>query len=206
MRFFNKKIIPAFFILFFSVAVFATTTNTETIVIVRHAEKQAVGLGQLTCQGLNRSLMLPNFFKKNFSPANYIFASNPADKVAETDNNNALYYFVRPLATIEPTAIQLNLPVNVSTGYTQINKFVSIVLNKKYHDSTIYVAWGHTQIIEIANVLIKKFNSKIVVPGWSDKDYNKVFVLTIHWDSKPASLDFKVMSEGFENISSVCPR
>jgi hypothetical protein len=33
----------------------------ETIVALRHAEKPAGGLGQLTCQGLSRALALPKY-------------------------------------------------------------------------------------------------------------------------------------------------
>jgi len=34
--------------------------NGETIVLIRHGEKPAGGLGQLSCKGLNRSLALPS--------------------------------------------------------------------------------------------------------------------------------------------------
>jgi hypothetical protein len=62
---------------------------TETIVLVRHGEKPAEGLGQLNCQGLNRALALPVVIGKLF---------------ARPDAN-----YVRPLATIEPTAIAFAL-------------------------------------------------------------------------------------------------
>ena len=41
--------------------------SVETLVVVRHAEKPAEGLGLLTCKGLNRALLLPDFFTANLS-------------------------------------------------------------------------------------------------------------------------------------------
>ena len=41
--------------------------SLETLVVVRHAEKPAEGLGLLTCKGLNRALLLPDFFTANLS-------------------------------------------------------------------------------------------------------------------------------------------
>lgn len=41
--------------IFIAASVWAETT----IVIIRHGEKPSAGLGQLSCQGLNRALALP---------------------------------------------------------------------------------------------------------------------------------------------------
>ena len=51
---------------------------TETIVLVRHGEKPAEGLGQLNCQGLNRALALPVVIGKLFGRLDAIFAPDPA--------------------------------------------------------------------------------------------------------------------------------
>ena len=37
----------------------------ETIVCIRHGEKPLLGLGQLTCKGLNRALALPQVLLAN---------------------------------------------------------------------------------------------------------------------------------------------
>jgi len=47
-------------------------------------------------------------------PPRFIFAPNPAETVGE----NICY--IRPLATIEPTAIVCGLPVNTQFGYRDI--------------------------------------------------------------------------------------
>ena len=49
----------------------------ETIVMVRHGEKPAAGLGQLNCQGLHRSLALPRVLQQKFGTPTAIFAPNP---------------------------------------------------------------------------------------------------------------------------------
>ena len=54
------------------------TSNDEVqrIILVRHAEKPDDGLGNLTCQGLNRALLLPDYIQREFNKPDYIFAPN----------------------------------------------------------------------------------------------------------------------------------
>ena len=72
-----------------------------TIVIVRHGEKPAQGLGQLSCQGLNRALALPRVLLSRYGDPVAIYAPNPA--VQKLDKG-VPYAYVRPLATIERLA------------------------------------------------------------------------------------------------------
>src|SRR3954452_24114583 len=90
-------------------------STTETIVFMRHGKKPFGGYGQMTCQGLQRSLALPDALISKFGKPGYIFDPNPAPKVTDSAGS---FYCVRPLATIEPTAIRLGLPVNAHYGYT----------------------------------------------------------------------------------------
>ncbi len=41
----------------------------ETVIFLRHGEKPAAGLGQLSCKGLNRALALPRIFCGEISGA-----------------------------------------------------------------------------------------------------------------------------------------
>ena len=91
----------------------------ETLVFVRHGEKPAQGFGQLDCQGLNRSLALPAVIAAKFGKPDAIFAPDPGQ---QKDDSGHPYYYVRPLATIEPTAIQFQLPVQTPYGFAQIDK------------------------------------------------------------------------------------
>ncbi len=178
-------------------------TTTEKIVIVRHAEKPQKGLGQLSVIGLKRSLLLPYFFKKNFGRADYIFAPDPGIKHFEYHGDKRWYCYVRPLATIEPTAITLGLPVDTTLGLNDVDQLVDELLKSKYHNSTIYIAWEHSRIVDIAKELIRKLHATdIIVPKWPGDNFNMVFVFRIDWN-KPVSkqLSFKVMSENLNNLA-----
>ncbi len=95
-------------------------TSRETIVILRHGEKPPGGLGQISCMGLNRALALPKVLIGRFGRADAIFAPNPSVQLRERSYPSQSYSYVRPLATIEPTAIQLGLPVNTQVGFDDI--------------------------------------------------------------------------------------
>lgn len=86
--------------------------------MVRHGEKPANGLGQLTCEGLNRALALPRVIEAKYGRPDVIFAPDPAH---QKDDRGTKYDYVRPLATIEPTAIYFGLPVNTSIGFADID-------------------------------------------------------------------------------------
>src|SRR4029079_8546072 len=78
----------------------------QTIVFLRHGEKPSGGLGQLTCQGLNRSLALPSVLIGRYGTPDYVYAQTPSVKMNDPAGS---FYYVRPLATIEPTAIRAGI-------------------------------------------------------------------------------------------------
>ena len=163
----------------------------ETIIMIRHGEKPKLGLGQLNSKGLNRSLALPKYFLKNYQKADYIFAPDPTQLHYEHHGDKKKHFYIRPLATIEPTAILLNLPVNLSIGVDNYQKLVTKLLKDKYHNSVIYVAWEHSQIIEIAKHFFSIFKvNDIHLPDWDGDDYDTVFIFNINWNTH--KLDFKI--------------
>jgi hypothetical protein len=87
--------------------------TVETIVFIRRGEKPDKGLGQLNCKGLNRALALPPVIAKLFGRPSVIFAPDPSDRKVD---DGEPYDYVRPLATIEPTAISFGLPVRRRGG------------------------------------------------------------------------------------------
>ena len=89
----------------------------ETIVFFRHGEKPSGGLGQLTCQGLNRALALPDVLLRKFGRPDYLYAPNPAVKMPDPAGS---FFYVRPLATIEPVAIRAGRSVNTRYGYNDV--------------------------------------------------------------------------------------
>src|SRR3954470_24158812 len=89
----------------------------QTIVFMRHGEKPSGGYGQLTCQGFNRALGLYDVLMAKYGKPNYLYAPSPAAQVTDSAGS---FYYVRPLATIEPTAIRLGMPVRTKYAYTDI--------------------------------------------------------------------------------------
>jgi hypothetical protein len=100
------------------VATAARSDNAvETIALIRHGEKPHQGLGQLNCQGLNRALALPQIIARRFGKPDFIFTPNPSDRKMDA---GVAYDYVRPLATVEPTAISFGLPVDASLRISDI--------------------------------------------------------------------------------------
>jgi hypothetical protein len=118
-------------------------SKIETIVFVRHGEKPLAGLGQLTCQGLNRALALPNELITKFGKPNNIYAPNPTGKVDGPANN---FDYVRPLATIEPTAIRLEMPVNCDFRFDNIEALEKRVAEPEPQRSVAFRRLGTPEI------------------------------------------------------------
>jgi hypothetical protein len=172
--------------------------QVETIVIFRHGEKPAGdALGQLTCQGLNRALALPTTaVLKKYGPPAALFAPNPSVQIM--DGNYGPFSYVRPLATIEPTAIALGMPVNTQIGYTALGALQSAVTASAYASSSIFVAWEHGHIPQLAKNLLSSYGADpSQVPGWADNDYDTVFIVQITTPSSGSpTATFTVGSEG----------
>src|SRR5277367_2905528 len=115
----------------------SSNQTVETIVCLRHGEKPAGALGQLSCRGLNRALALPKVLLAKYGTPQFIFAPNPTDKVDEKENPSG-YFYVRPLATIEPTAIRCGLPVNTEFGFSQIDRLEHQLEKPSYYGATIF--------------------------------------------------------------------
>ena len=131
----RQRLYTAFFVLILLAAAAGEAGAEQTIVFFRHGEKPSGGLGQLTCQGLNRALALPAVLAAKFDRPSYLYAPNPAVKM--NDPAGGYLFYVRPLATIEPTAIQLGLSVNTRYGYTDITGLQNILdpdVEGEHHD------------------------------------------------------------------------
>jgi hypothetical protein len=177
----------------------------ETLVLVRHAEKPAEGLGLLTCKGLNRALMLPDFFASNFERPDYIFAPNPAVKVTEIHGNGQRYDYVRPLLTIGPTAVRFGVPISTQLPFNDPGLLADTLLDPQYHNDTIYVAWEHANLVAFAEIVLTRFHDPTPVPPWPNSDYDTFYVFRIDW-SKIPTLKFEVRSQHIGPISENCPK
>ena len=163
--------------LFFAAS--ATRAHAEqTIVFFRHAEKPAGGYGQLTCQGLNRALALPAVVAANFGTPDYLYAPDPNVKMTDPAGS---FYYVRPLATIEPTAIRVGLSVNTKYGYSDIAGLQSLLITPAKSDTTIFVAWEHSYLVKIVQNIMNHFGGGARVPAWSAGDYDSLYVVHVNY-------------------------
>jgi hypothetical protein len=150
----------------------------ETIVAVRHAEKPPTSLGQLTCKGLNRALALPKVLIPRYGKPDRIYAPDPGARVGRLGNLS--YSYVRPLMTIESTAIQLELPVNALIGFKNVGQLRKEILGPENANSVIYLAWKHAYLNEFAKRLLKAYGiDPSAVPDWPNEEYDRIYVFRI---------------------------
>jgi hypothetical protein len=177
--------------------------NEETIVCIRHGEKPPGGLGQLNSRGLNRALALPDVLLAKYGKPQFVFAPNPTQKV----DANGGYYYVRPLATIEPTAIRCGLPVNTEFGYREIKELERELQKPTYQNATVFIVWEHILLDDFAKELVKHHGGDPAqVPSWPGEDYDSIFVFKITKNAGREILAFTIDHEGLNNLSDTCPR
>ncbi len=182
--------------------------NRETIVLMRHGEKPAAGLGQLSCRGLNRALALPPLLTGRFGKPDFIFAPNPSVQV--TDGNiQPTYSYVRPLVTIEPTAIRLGMPVNTQIGYREIVELQQALLRPAYAHSLIFVAWEHLMLYEFAKQMLQFYgNRPTQLAYWPESDYETMYVFHITRSGKDGTprATLEIQKEDLGNtLKDTCP-
>ena len=68
----------------------------------------------MNARGLNRAIALSRVLPEKFGTPDFLFAPDPAEKMREVAGEAN---YVRPLATIEPTAIRYEMPVQTPVGY-----------------------------------------------------------------------------------------
>lgn len=176
---------------------------TQTIVFLRHGEKPEAGLGQLSCQGLNRALALPPVLTRLFGKPAAIFAPDPSK---QKEDSGVSYDYVRPLVTIEPTAIALSLPVDTSFGYDDVDGLKTALEKPAYRGKLVFVAWEHKQIVDLARELMTDNGGDAkAVPKWHGKDFDGLYVLRITRNGSSASAAFVRLTEGLDGQSESCP-
>jgi len=186
-----------------SSAVSAELPVTETIVLVRHGEKPADGLGQLNCQGLNRALALPFVIARLFGKPDAVFAPDPAD--AKKDYGRP-YNYVRPLATIEPTAIMFGLPVDASIGVSNLDALRQRLESADYRSAVVVVAWEHHDIATLTRLLVADHGGDPAkVPDWPDQDFDSIYVVKLTQTGAGTAVSFELLHEGLDGQPTACP-
>ena len=174
----------------------------QTIVFLRHGEKPPGGYGQITCQGFNRSLALPTVLAAKFGDPDYLYAPSPAVQVTDSAGS---FYYVRPLATIEPTAVRLGMPVRTKYGYTDIASLQAALVTSTKADTTIFVAWEHIQLQKVVQNIMNKYGGGAVVPAWASGDYDSLYIVRVNYVGSTITARFQRDSEGLNGMPTSCP-
>jgi hypothetical protein len=176
----------------------------ETIVAIRHGEKPPGGMGQLSCTGINRSLQLPDLLIRRFGRPDEIYAPDPSRRIFDGLH---LYSYVRPLATIEPTAISLGMRVNTQIGYSNIKELKKQLTAHRQRSALIFVAWEHSKLNDFAKQMLRSYGKDpSAVPSWPDDDYDRIYIFRISENHGKSDLTFEVDKEGLTgSLKDTCP-
>jgi hypothetical protein len=178
----------------------------QTIVFFRHGEKPSGGYGQITCQGFNRSLALPDVLLGKFGRPDVLYAPNPTVKVTDPAGS---FYYVRPLATIEPLAVKLGMPVNTKYGYNAIATLQPALISTGYANATIFVAWEHLQLQKLVQNIMNAYGGQVTVPSWPSADFDSLYVVRVTYVASGSGTtpqaSFHRDSEGLNGQPAACP-
>jgi hypothetical protein len=135
----------------------------------------------------------------------FIFAPNPTQKV-DSKNGSPDYYYVRPLATIEPTAIRCGLPVNTQFGFREVKGLEDELAKTNYQSAVVFVAWEHGLLDQFAKNLVKdNGGDPAQVPAWPADDYDTIFLIKITRGANGNSMAFTIDHENLNGLSDDCP-
>ena len=179
-------------------------TKVETIVFIRHGEKTNPDNGQLSPQGLNRSLALPFVLEKKFGKPDYLFAPATTKK---PEFKGQEYSYVRPLATIEPTAIRLGMTVETQFSYDQISALQSELTDPAYRESKVFVVWEHKLLGDLVRKIVTSFGGDAHDVGdWGKDDYDSIFIVKLRTEpGGKRSVGFERDKEGLNGLSTSYP-
>jgi hypothetical protein len=175
--------------------------KVETIIFIRHAEKPAAGLGQINCRGLNRALALPTVLASKFGKLDQIYAPDPTGKVRDPAGT---FDYLRPLVTIEPTAVRLGMPVNCDYRYDHIKDLETELLSPERLGRVILVVWEHHFLNQMVKDLVQtKGGDPKQVPDWPGSEYDRIDILRIPAGNGPIA--FAQDHENLNHLSDDCP-
>ena len=199
------RVIPKFLLVPLLLTIAGASLHAEqTIVFFRHGEKPSGGLGQLTCQGLNRALALPDVLLSKFGTPDYLYAPNPAVKMSDPAGS---FYYVRPLATIEPVAIRASRSVNTGYGYNDITGLRQVLIKSSKANTTIFVSWEHAYLVRIVQSIMTAYGDGATVPAWTSGDYDSLYIVRVTYNTNGTiDAQFERDREGLNGLPTACPR
>ena len=142
---------------------------------------------------------------KRYGRPDHIYAPNPSVQVQK--GNGPLRSYVRPLATIEPTAIRLGLPVNTQIGFNDIETLQKELTQPAYANALVFVAWEHDYLYKFARqMLLAGGKNPNVVPEWPNSDYGTIYIFHIVESNGSPEISFKTENEKLDHsLKDTCP-
>jgi hypothetical protein len=168
-------------VIFFSS--YGQTGSTDVylkVVIVRHGEKPLKG-DNLSCQGFNRSKLLP--------PVLYKACGTPEHTYVPTMNTGKKTTSVRMFQTVTPFAVQYNLTVNTKYSETDTIKVTQDIMTKK---GVVLMVWEHSNIPALA----RNFGVTGEDLTWKGGDFDSMWI--IEFKNGSATPTFTKTQEGLK--------
>ncbi|POR49811.1 hypothetical protein B0G62_110119 [Paraburkholderia eburnea] len=179
------------------------TSDLATLIFVRHGEKPDAGLGQLDCKGLNRALALPAVIAAKYGKPDAVYAPDPGE---QKDDRGHAYYYVRPLATVEPTAIQFGLPIQTPYGHSHTDALEKTLLDPSWRNRIVLIGWEHREIEAMVRKIVAEHGgSASDVPKWKSADFDSIYVVRVDWSSGTPRVRFSHDREDLDSVSDECP-
>jgi hypothetical protein len=122
-----------------------------------------------------------------------------------------LYDYVRPLATIEPTAIWFGLPVDISLDVYDREGLQAALEKRRALDRNVFilVVWEHKQIAPIVRALLTAHGADAAmvkeVKDWEGTDFDSMYVVTTGQRGDATTTTFDHKYEGLNGQPYVCP-
>ncbi|MBS1660348.1 MAG: histidine phosphatase family protein [Bacteroidetes bacterium] len=145
-------------LLFSSKMTFAQSPDLR-VVLLRHAEKPKKG-DDLSCQGINRSILLVPVLHSRFGTPSAIYVPSVGGKGKHA----------RMQQTISPFADKYNVAVNSDFGVDDIKPLAQAIRKEK---GTVFVVWEHNGIPAIA----RRLGVKGASLDWSGDDFDSLWIV-----------------------------
>ena len=114
--------------------------------------------------------------------------------------------YIRPLATIEPTAIRCQLPVNTRFGFTDIAGLEAELRKPIYERAVVFVSWEHLMLVKFVRHLVASLGGDPAqVQDWPSNDYDRIYVVRISTHDSHASVSFALDHEELGRLSDRFP-
>jgi hypothetical protein len=136
------------------------SSSLKRVIIIRHGEKPDNG-DNLSCQGLNRSLQLPEVLHQKFGMPDFIFV--PSINTGKKTSTARMYQ------TVVPFAVKYNMTINTKYDVDDTKGLAKDVLGRS---GTVLLVWEHDHIDNIAKELGVQNVSK-----WPGSDFDSIWII-----------------------------